>query len=529
MTDTKAARAIPAFEEYRQAKAASQEARIEAPWPDRKPVPEEAISAPPLPPELVPEPMRPWLLDVAVRACIPLEFVAVPAVVGLGSIVGRSLGIRPETRNDWTVIPNLWGGIVARPGTLKSHAVSEGTAPIGPLEAAAEEQFENDRDTKEAHKRVLEARLSGLKRPKGPAMDEETAAGILREIRESEATERRYRTNDGTVEKLGELLRENPRGLLLLRDELAGWLRTLDRSERAGEREFFLEAWNGTGSFKFDRIGRGTVHVPAMCLSVVGGIQPGKLRAYITEAIVEGAGADGLLQRLQLIVWPDGTPEWTRCDTWPNGEAKRAAFDLFRRVDEMDVTAFGAERDTHHENAPPFLRFSTEAQDLFNAWRDTLEKRLRSPEMEKTPAFTAHLAKYRSLMPSLALLFDMSERVTGLRPEAGGVGLASARRAAAWCDYLEAHARKVYAHEVAPGVTTARLLSVRIEEGEVLEGATVKSIYRTEWAGLGTSEGVWAGLRVLEKLGWVRVEERPTGGRPSDVIHLHPTLRREAP
>jgi hypothetical protein len=33
---------------------------------------------------------------------------------------------------------------------------------------------------------------------------------------------RRYKTNDSTVEKLGELLRENPVGLLILRDELVG-------------------------------------------------------------------------------------------------------------------------------------------------------------------------------------------------------------------------------------------------------------------------------------------------------------------
>ena len=35
--------------------------------------------------------------------------------------------------------------------------------------------------------------------------------------------------NDSTVEKLGELLNENPNGLLVFRDELTGFLRQLDR------------------------------------------------------------------------------------------------------------------------------------------------------------------------------------------------------------------------------------------------------------------------------------------------------------
>ncbi len=66
--------------------------------------------------------------------------------------------------------------------------------------------------------------------------------------------------HDTTVEKLGELLNQNPRGLLLMRDELSGLLRTLDKPGREGDREFFLEGWNGTGSYTYDRISRGTTH-----------------------------------------------------------------------------------------------------------------------------------------------------------------------------------------------------------------------------------------------------------------------------
>src|ERR671918_1471371 len=65
---------------------------------------------------------------------------------------------------------------------------------------------------------------------------------------------RRYRTNDVTIEKLGELLQHNERGMLVLRDELVGLLASWDREGREGERAFFLEAWNGNNSFETDRI-----------------------------------------------------------------------------------------------------------------------------------------------------------------------------------------------------------------------------------------------------------------------------------
>lgn len=67
--------------------------------------------------------------------------------------------------------------------------------------------------------------------------------------------------NDATVEKLGELLNDNPRGLIQVRDELAGWLAPLDQEGREQDRAFWLECWNGTGPYTSDRIGRATARI----------------------------------------------------------------------------------------------------------------------------------------------------------------------------------------------------------------------------------------------------------------------------
>ena len=52
------------------------------------------------------------------------------------------------------------------------------------------------------------------------------------------------------------------------------------------------------------------------------------------------------------------------------------------------------------------------------------------------------MAKFRSLMPSLALIFHLIEVADGTAAEA--VTLRSAQLAAQWCDYLETHARRIY-------------------------------------------------------------------------------------
>lgn len=129
--------------------------------------------------------------------------------------------------------------------------------------------------------------------------------------------------NDATIEKLGELLNANPRGLIQYRDELAGWLASMDREGREGDRAFWLECWNGKGGFTVDRIGRGTVRIEACAVSLLGGVQPGKLADYLRAAMRGGAGNDGLMQRLQMAVYPDTLASWRYVDKPINPDAER--------------------------------------------------------------------------------------------------------------------------------------------------------------------------------------------------------------
>ena len=501
-------------------------------WPERTPLPSALPEVSNLPPELIPDTLRPWLTDVAERAQIPVEFVAAPAVVALSSIIGRNIGIYPKRHDDWLVVPNLWGAIIGRPGVLKTLAVAEAVRPLQRLAKTAKDEHEAARAAGEAECEITKVKIGVLKdSAKRAAKKGEDLAHIQADLANLSATlsatmphEHRYIAHDATTEKLADLLNQNPRGLLLVRDELSGLLRTLDKPGREGDREFYLEAWNGDGSYTYDRIGRGTTHIDALTLSIIGTIQPGKLQTYVSNALDGGVGDDGLLQRIQVAIWPDHQKEWLNVDRWPDIKAKNRAFEVFRGLDTLDAETIAP---GPHDGIPA-LRFSPEAQGLFDNWRAELERRLRAPDMELTPAFESHLAKYRSLMPSLALIFYLVE--TASEAGSGAVDLPAARRAAAWCDYLEAHARKIYAAELRPDTTAAHALASKIEAGAIEDGGTMRDIYRPQWAGLSTPETVCSGLQLLEKHNWVRlVRERQEGrGRPSELILLHPDLGRAA-
>lgn len=501
-------------------------------WEDAAPLPDGLPPVAPFDPTLLPGPMRAWTSDIAERMQVPLDYVAVGAVAVAASLIGRKVGILPKRRDDWLVVPNLWAGIVGPPSALKSPALAEITKPLDRLVAESREAHEEALAEHEAKVEAVEAEKAALKKAIDKAAassvksgDRSELDGLIERRRNmeppSDPKERRYKTSDTTTEKLIEILRDNPFGVLVQRDELTGWLKSLDKQGREVDRAFYLESWNGTGSYTVDRIGRGTLHVEAVCVSVLGGIQPGPLRSYVYEATKGGEGADGLLQRFQLLVWPDPLKgAWRNVDRYPDKDAKNRAYAVYSALDGLDSENCGAVAD--EDGDIPALRFSHDAQEVFDEWRGELEARLRGDDLSEV--LVSHLAKYRSLMPSLALIFHLAD--AGASAKVGSsVDVASVARAAAWCEYLESHAHRVYASGESPALEGARALLAHIRKGDVKDGDTVRSVYRgREWSRLSTADEVNAAATVLEDYGWLRVEKTGTGGRPTTLLRLHPSL-----
>jgi Protein of unknown function (DUF3987) len=485
--------------------------------PQRLPDPLPRVE--PFDPEFLPEALREWVRDIAERMQCPMDFPAVAAMIALAEVVGRKVGIRPKRQDDWLVVPNLWGAVVGRPGVLKTPAILEPLRQLYRLEADAISLYQHLMDQWKVQQIVAKeqekATSQNIRETLKKGGDATAIAETMLAMDETQPTRKRYLVNDSTVEKLGELLNENPNGLLVFRDELTGLLRQLDREGHDSDRAFYLEAWNGNGRFTYDRIARGTIDIEACCVSILGGIQPGPLGHYLRSAMQGGEGDDGLLQRFQLLVWPDITQEWVNVDRWPDSEAKRRAYGVLTRLNALTSSEVDAVCDEEHGGIP-YLRFSDEAQVVFDEWRSVLEYRLR--QGHEHPAIEAHLAKYRSLIPSLALLIHLADG--GKYP----VDTDALGRACAWGEYLESHARRVYSHGVAPDDMAARELAVRICAGDIEGGFTARDVYRRHWAGLATREETEKAIAVLIELNWLHEVVEPTGGRPSAKYLVHPRV-----
>jgi len=506
--------------QHRQAKAKPMGSETQPEeWPEPQPIPDVLPPVTPFMIDLLPEAFQPWIRDIAERMQCPPDFSAVGAMVSLAAVVGRQVTIRPKVNDDWPVVPNLWGGIIGRPGLLKTPALQESLRPLNRLEVKAKEEFDAAMRDFEAEKLVHEAKQKHTKdRLRKALRSGEDPFMIAQESTTDDdpvPTRRRYRTNDPTMEKLGELLNENPRGLLLFRDELTGFLKTLDREGHESDRAFYLEAWNGTGRFTVDRIGRGTIDIQASCISILGGIQPGPLSSYMSRAAIGGQDDDGLVQRFQLIVWPDQPGTWTDIDRRPDTVARQRVFEVFERLDNIDPVSIGAEVP-EEEGELPFLRFTPEAQEFFTEWRTELEHRLRGNELP--PMLEAHFAKYRSLIPSLALLIHLAD------VGSGPVGEDSLLRACAWGDYLESHAWRVYAPALSPQMCSAKALAEHIKKGDLGAEFAARDVQRKGWTNLVEREDVGKALEVLEDLDWIRAIQIPTEGRTKTKYLVNPQI-----
>ena len=466
--------------------------------------------------DLLPDNLTPFVADAAERARFSPDFAAIPVMVALGSVIGTKLGIRLKQRDDWTEYANVWGGLIGPPSALKSPAMRTAMRPFKALQETADARHEQAREIHEAQLQAFKLRKEAKKKSAVRTLEKDPDAGIdLGELASpSEPIPRTYWTSNVNEASLGLLLQQNPNGLLLERDELSSLLVSLEKEQHADLRGLMLSGWSGSDSYRFDRIMRGKIALPKFALSVVGGIQPGPLARYVRGAF-SGEFADGLLQRFQLMVWPD--PEgFEYIDRPADVAATQAAIAVFQRTDSLDADAIGV-RD-NNGNTPPFIRLSEPAQGVFVDWYAPFMHERRSIEKDgsESAALAAHFGKYPGLVGKLALILHVADD-----PESCEVSERTLLKALSWIDYLTSHARRIYHAVEHPETGAAELLLARLRRGELPLSFKAWEISRKGWHGLTDREAVKKACRLLFEYGWLIELDAggPTGGRPADPVY----------
>ncbi|WP_263081282.1 YfjI family protein [Endozoicomonas sp. Mp262] len=477
-------------------------------WPELRLLTTNLLPVEPITPDMLPNELRGWLTDLVERMDnAPFDYAAIASMVSLASLIGRKAGVQPKQFDDWTIIPNLWGCCIGRPSQKKTPVIKAVTKPLARLEVEARTEQKETLKRYQAQEKITQMAMKEAEKKAMKLISsgkvEEAEALLLDDSSDPEKPVcQRYIVNDATIEKLGILLSENPQGLLLLRDELSGWISGLNRHDRQQDRSFWLEAFNGDGSFSYDRITRDDVFIPSNTVSLLGGIQPGRLLPLLMSQH-DGSGDDGLVERFQLLVYPD-KPTFRHTDRKPDKACKEQAEKVFNRLSEIPF-----EED---ENSRTALRFDEQGQEVFNHWYCELMARINNSNIDLH--MESHLSKYPALMPALAMIFHVIQH--GI---SGNISKQSAELAVRWCDVLETHARRVYGLVNDP-MASARILADRLNK--LPASFKMADLERKRWVGLLDVKEREQALHWLEVHGYIVKKISQGNGRPSITYHTNP-------
>jgi hypothetical protein len=306
--------------------------------------------------------------------------------------------------------------------------------------------------------------------------------------------------DDTTIAALSVLLLRNPRGLLMARDELAGWLCGFERRSggRAGsEVARWLEVFGGRPLVVDRKTGvPPVVHVPRAAVSVTGGIQP----AVLKRALVREYFENGLAARLLLAYPPRRVKKWTEAEV--DREVEARLDEVFRRLYALEP-----ELDERGEPCPQVLGLTDEAKA---AWIGFYGEHAEE-QVAMTGDLAAAWSKLEGYAARLALVVDLVRRASGESAAADGnaVDAESVRAGVALVRWFGHEARRIYTllGESEDDAKQRRLVELIERHGGAM---TVRELQRSS-SSFSTAEAVGEALDSLAARGlgaWVTLERQ---------------------
>ncbi|SJM47498.1 hypothetical protein FM111_00960 [Brevundimonas diminuta 3F5N] len=330
-----------------------------------------------------------WCQAAAKGASAPVDYTAAGLLTVAGSLIGNARVVAP--RPDWHEPPILWTVLLGAPSAGKSPALDPMSRILDDFEAAA---AADHGATVRAHTTETEAakarRDAWLKGVKAAAKSGSEPPLMPHDAEEPPAPARpRVRLSDTTLEAAAELSAWNPNGLLLFRDELAGWWRGFDRYNGGdGERQFWLQAY-GARSYVVDRkTAANPVTIERLAISVLGGVQPDVMSQMLSGE------ADGFAARF-LYAYPEPVKGFSLVAPSADREAAKVFLSRLKALVPLAEHA-GA------SSGPLVCPLDTDAAIAFESWwRDR-----RSEASETTGLWGGWLGKQGGHALRMALILE---------------------------------------------------------------------------------------------------------------------------
>lgn len=377
----------------------------------------------PFPLQVLPYAMRQYANEIANSIKVDPSYVALPSLIMAAGTIGNSRVIR--LNKTWTEPSVLFGALLADPSTRKSPAMNWAALPV----------TEMDYELAVGYKALFERWATQNKSWAAENGNvDEVGQGDEKKTRPAKPKKDRLVISDITVETIVRELENNPRGLIMIRDELRAWFASFGRyksgSSGGGDLGFWLEAYRAS-AYIYDRKSgdQTSVLVPHCAVSVYGTIQPAVIARIFCREYFES----GFVSRMLLALPPKRPGSWDRHE--PSDETIEMYRLLFRRLRGLRGGFSPAD-----ECNPVEVLMSKEAEAAWGEWYNKWQKAQFDSEGE----VAAMLSKLEGQCARFALIFAVCEQAMGENDD-GLIEERHIKSAITLAEWFAHEAQRVYA------------------------------------------------------------------------------------
>jgi hypothetical protein len=450
------------------------------------------------PSEALPGVLAEFVKQTAHAIGAPTPFVAMPVIGAAVASIGNTHRVRLKA--DWEEVLVAWLALLGESGDLKSPARKAALKFLLREEARLHrENQEAQRDYEWEHDIYKKARAEAVRDGGAPPPEPKRPRKV------------RAVVDDVTIEKLITVLGDNPRGLLLHRDELSGWVGGMTRYSGKDDSTGDMGRWlsiHDADQVVYDRKtgDHQTLVVPSAAVSVVGGIQPGVWRKVMTAVHYDS----GLVARL-LLGYVEADPKG-----WIDREPPEKCVQDYEGL-LTDLRRLPLRVDQDGVPRPTVVRLGEEAHKAWVAFVDGWAERMAASDGVQR----SMLSKLKGGCARLALMHHVVGCVAAGQDTAARVGKESVEAAVTLVKWFANQAERVYC---VFGMDEASRLRDRLRDFVRRRGGSItpRNLHKSNRSRYPNAAVAEAALDALVKDGRGAWLVENTGGRPSKVFYLAP-------
>lgn len=367
-------------------------AKAPSPHSAAQPSRSSALSWKPFPLEVLPAPLKTFITSGGEAIGCDPSYVALPVLAVVASLIGNKR--RVALKQSWSELAVLWVAIIGDSGTMKTPAFKLAMKALRDLQSSAMARYEERLAVYEADLQQYEKAFGEWKRSRKSSSEPPP--------KPQPPDAERFIVADLTVEAVAPILKANPNGVLLARDEISGWFGSFDRysasGKGGGDSAHWLSTFNGESMLVDRKTGpTKVINVPSAVVSVCGGVQPGILRRLLSEEHKES----GLAARLLFAHPPRKPKRWTEADL--SEDVERSWADLLVRLIELNPNY-----DANGQPVPVLLPLTGEGKA---AWIDFYNEHANE-HADLTGELSAAWSKLEGYAARFALIIHVIRQVT---------------------------------------------------------------------------------------------------------------------